>query len=113
MSQRVCIEMEYATLGIWLCSVGVVGECLPDIPARFVVEYAISIEQTTNNSLCVDLAPNFCMSNPYEVWALKMSESPASRMAMVEHLKSLPQAVPSSICSSASQYVFPSKAFRS
>jgi len=29
-----------------------------------------------------------------------MSESPASMMAMVEHLNSFPQAVPNSICSS-------------
>lgn len=34
----------------------------------------------------------------YCVCSLRMSESPASRMAMVEQRKSLPQAVPSSIC---------------
>jgi hypothetical protein len=34
----------------------------------------------------------------YAAAVLRMSESPASRMAIVEHLKSLPQAVPSSIC---------------
>jgi len=33
----------------------------------------------------------------YAALALRMSESPASRMAMVEQRKSLPQAVPSSI----------------
>lgn len=43
-----------------------------------------------------------------------MSESPASRIAMVEHRKSFPQAVPSSICTGKSrQYEFsPSKANR-
>lgn len=44
-----------------------------------------------------------------------MSESPWSRMAMVEHLKSLPQAVPSSICNTQKSSVsnlspFPSEA---
>lgn len=34
----------------------------------------------------------------YAVWEDRMSESPASMMAMVEQRKSLPQAVPSSIC---------------
>jgi hypothetical protein len=34
----------------------------------------------------------------YAVWEERMSESPASMMAMVEQRKSLPQAVPSSIC---------------
>ena len=38
--------------------------------------------------------PVFCL---YACWSLRMSLSPASRMAMVEHRKSLPQAVPSSI----------------
>lgn len=34
----------------------------------------------------------------YAVCELRMSESPASRMAMVEQRKSFPHAVPSSIC---------------
>ena len=35
---------------------------------------------------------------PYEVFALRISESPASRIAIVEHRNSFPHAVPSSIC---------------
>merc|ERR1711939_1010696 len=34
----------------------------------------------------------------YSAWELKISESPPSKIAMVEHRQSLPQAVPSSIC---------------
>lgn len=34
----------------------------------------------------------------YAVAPVKISESPASNTAIVEHLKSFPQAVPSSIC---------------
>jgi hypothetical protein len=51
---------------------------------------------------------------PY--WPERMSESPASRMAIVEQRKSLPQAVPSSICrlkkkSPVSHGLLPSKAW--
>lgn len=42
--------------------------------------------------------PTLSSVHIYAGLLLKMSESPASRIAMVEHLKSLPQAVPSSIC---------------
>lgn len=54
-----------------------------------------------------------CSNHPtiiYWVLADRMSESPASRMAMVEQRKSLPQAVPSSICITDSSQPFgPSK----
>lgn len=54
----------------------------------------------------------------YCVCSLRMSESPASRMAMVEQRKSLPQAVPSSICTEGKEVgsqlnVLPSRENRS
>jgi len=39
-----------------------------------------------------------CYHQTYAVAPVKMSESPASNTAMVEHLYSFPHAVPSSIC---------------
>ncbi len=58
---------------------------------------------TTNALLCVITSypsPNHPISRAdYAVFELRISESPASRMAIVEHLNIFPHAVPSSICS--------------
>jgi hypothetical protein len=58
-------------------------------------------DSTAMHASCPQLAPvpPFILYEPiYAALALRMSESPASRIAMVEQRKSFPQAVPSSIC---------------
>ena len=53
------------------------------------------------------------LNSAYDVWLLRISESPASMIAIVEHLKSFPHAVPNSICKvTVSAYDSPSKASR-
>jgi hypothetical protein len=52
---------------------------------------------TVQNSNPASASPSYPIDEPIYWVPVRMSESPASRTAMVEQRKSLPQAVPSSI----------------
>lgn len=67
------------------------------VSSHWLVSFCFHMPVTRFTPNAVEKMSMHAIYIAYACWSLRISESPASRMAMVEQRKSLPQAVPSSI----------------
>ena len=79
----------------------------PNIDVKFILSLSKSCRDGVHHGIPPFRHNMKSLTKLYTYWLERMSESPASRIAMVEVRKSLPQAVPSSICTATVSLLFP------